>query len=66
MNIDERIEALTMNLELAMREIEALTAKTARDTEALQALAKQDGGNIRALARIAEIRRLTTLEGREQ
>jgi hypothetical protein len=57
MNIDERIEALTMNLELAMKEIEAL-----------QVLARQDGENIRALARIAESheRRLTTLEGDDQ
>jgi hypothetical protein len=47
MNIDERIEALTMNLELAMKEIEAL-----------QVLAKQDGENIRALVRIAEIHEL--------
>lgn len=56
MNIDERIEALTMNLELAMREIEGL-----------QVLARQDGENIRALARIAESheRRLTQLEGGE-
>lgn len=56
MNIDERIEALTMNLELAMKDIEAL-----------RALARQDGENIRALARIAEIheRRLTSLEGDE-
>lgn len=57
MNIDERIEALTMNRELAMREIEAL-----------QILARQDGENIRALARIAESheRRLTALEGGDQ
>ncbi len=56
MNIDERIEVLTMNLELALREIETL-----RDT------AKQDGENIRALDRIAEIheRRLTAIEGSE-
>jgi hypothetical protein len=57
MNIDERIEAIAMNLELAMKEIEAL-----------QVLARQDGENIRALVRIAEIheRRLTTLEGDDQ
>jgi hypothetical protein len=55
--IDERIEELTMNLELAHREIQDL-----------QKLARQDGENIRALARIAEIheRRLSTLEGDEQ
>jgi hypothetical protein len=57
MNIDERIEALTMNLELAMKEIEAL-----------QVLAKQDGENIRALVRIGEIheRPLTSLESDDQ
>jgi ACT domain-containing protein len=64
MNIDERIEALTMNLELAMREIEALTS----NVSTLQTVARQDGENIRALARIAEIheRRLTALEGDDQ
>ena len=64
MNIDERIEALTMNLELAMKDIEA----TSRDIEALQVLAKQDGENIRALVRIAEIheRPLTSLESDDQ
>jgi hypothetical protein len=64
MNIDERIEALTMNLELAMKDIEA----SSRSIEALQVLAKQDGENIRALVRIAEIheRRLTALEGDDQ
>jgi hypothetical protein len=44
MTIDERIEAITMNLELARREIQDL-----------KELARQDGENIRALARIAEI-----------
>jgi hypothetical protein len=61
MTIDERIEALTrrhealtMNLELIGNEVQTLLAA-----------AKQDGENIRALARIAEIheRRLTDLEG---
>ena len=53
MTIDERIQALTMNLEIATRDIEAL-----RD------MAKADGENIRALARIAEIdeQRLADLE----
>ncbi len=44
MNIDERIEALTMNLELV-----------SRDIEMLRAFIQQDAENIRALARIAEI-----------
>ena len=43
MTIDERIEALTMNLELAFRDIHEL-----------KELAHRDGENIRALARIAE------------
>ena len=51
MTMDERIEALTMNLELAHRDIQDLRA-TVQD---LQTLARQDGENIRALARIAEI-----------
>ena len=57
MTIDERIEALTMNLELAHREIQDL-----------KVIAQQDGENIRALARIAEIheRRLTDIEGGEK
>jgi hypothetical protein len=51
MTIDERIEALTMNLELMSREIEGL-----RETSAhLVVTSRQDGENIRALARIAEI-----------
>jgi hypothetical protein len=64
MTIDERLEALTMNLELAMKDIEA----SSRRIEALQVLAKQDGENIRALVRVAEIheRRLTSLEGDDQ
>ncbi len=61
MNIDERIEALTMNLELGLREIEALRV----NIQTLYATAQQDGENIRALARIAEAheRRLPDLEG---
>ena len=54
MTIDERIEALVMTAE-------PLT----RDVEELRKIAQQDGENIRALARIAEIhkRRITDLEG---
>jgi archaellum component FlaC len=54
MNIDERIEALVMSLELLTRDVQDLKQATL-----------QDGENIRALARIAEIheRRLTHLEG---
>lgn len=61
MNVDERIEALTMNLELFGRDVETLRASVER----LYATVEQDAENIRALARIAEIheRRLTSLEG---
>ena len=57
MTIDERIEALTVNLE-----------PVSRDIADLKVAAQQDGENIRALARIAEIheRRPTQLEGGEQ
>ncbi len=54
MIIDERIEALTMNLELIALRVETLTGLVEKDAE-----------NIRALARIAGIHehRLTDLEG---
>ncbi len=54
MSIDERLAALAMNLELLTR-----------DVQDLKAVAQQDGENIRALARIAEIheRRRGGLEG---
>jgi hypothetical protein len=56
MNIDERLEALTMNLELLYR-----------DVQDLKLAAQQDGENIRSLVRLAEIheRRLTHLEGED-
>jgi hypothetical protein len=38
MNIDERIEALTMNLELGMREIESLKLIVLQDAEKIRAL----------------------------
>lgn len=50
MTIDERIEALTMNLELAFRDIHELKEVTYQ----LKELAHKDGENIRALARVAE------------
>lgn len=54
MNIDERIEALVMTCELLTKDVQSLF-QTAR----------QDGENIRGLARIAEIheKRITDLEG---
>ena len=60
MTIDERIEALTMNLELMGHQQEA----QGRRIDALIKAVEQDAENIRALARIAELheRRLTDLE----
>ncbi len=54
---DERIDVITMNLELLSHTVEARTANSVRDAE-----------SIRTLARIAEIyeRRLTALEGGNQ
>ncbi len=51
MSIDERLEALTMNLELLWRETRELKPVVDKRVAAAQ----QDGENIRALARIAEI-----------
>jgi len=68
MSIDERLdrlterrEALTMNLELLHRDVQDLRVLVDRVVIASQ----QDGENIRALVRIAEIheRRPTHLEG---
>lgn len=60
MTIDERIEALTMNLELISHQQET----QGKRIEMLITVAEKDGENIRALARIAEVheRRLTDLE----
>jgi hypothetical protein len=60
MTIDERLEALTMNVELISRDVESLRQAVGGLLKASQ----QDGENIRALARIAEIheRRLGNLE----
>ena len=53
MTIDERLEAITMNLELASHEIQEL-----------RKLVEVDAENIRALARIAEMheRRISHIE----
>jgi uncharacterized protein (UPF0335 family) len=63
MTIDERLEKLTERHEALTQTVELLH----RDVQGLYALARQDGENIRALARIAEIRekRLTGIEGGE-
>ena len=51
MTLDERIEALVMTAELLTRDVEALRG----NVDALRSIAQQDGENIRALARIAEV-----------
>ena len=63
MTIDERLEKLTERHEALTMNLELLH----RDVQDLKAVAQQDGENIRALARIAEIheRRLTEIEGGE-
>ena len=72
MTIDERLQALTMNLELFSRDLESMREKAEAEDKRIQkriemliTAAQQDGENIRALARIAEAheRRLTDLEG---
>ena len=70
MTIDERLEKLTERHEALTQTVELVVAMQrdlTRDVQGLQTLAKQDGENIRALVRIAEIheRRLTGLEGGE-
>jgi hypothetical protein len=63
MTIDERLEKLTERHEALTQSVELLH----RDVQGLFAVARQDGENIRALARIAEIheKRLTEIEGGE-
>lgn len=68
MNIDERLEALAQSVELLtldIRQMQGTADKQQSTVDKLLETARQDGENIRALARIAEIheRRLTTLEG---
>ena len=61
MTIDERLERLAERHEALTQSVEILT----HDVETLRTIARQDGENIRALARIAEIheRRLSQIEG---
>ena len=68
MTIDERLEVLALSVELLthdIHEMQSVAKQTTRDIELLLAAAQQDGENIRALARIADIheRRITSLEG---
>jgi archaellum component FlaC len=51
MTIDERLERLTERHEALTQSVEMLT----HDVETLKTIAQQDGENIRALARVAEI-----------
>lgn len=67
MNIDERIEALTQNLEVMsglVRDLVKSVDELRESVDELRANSLRDSENIRALARIAEIheRRLTDLE----
>ena len=58
-DIEQRLEAVTMSLEFAARDIEALRAAGHGQSQRLghlETLARQDGENIRALARIAQAR----------
>jgi len=63
MTIDERLEKLTERHEALTMNLELLH----RDVQDLKTVVQQDGENIRALARIAEIheKRLTGIEGGE-
>lgn len=70
MDIDERIEALTVNIESLHASVHELWQSSQRHDAViaqLLAAARLDAENIRALARIAEAheRRLTDLEGGE-
>ena len=75
MTIDERLESLTARHEALTQTVELIAAMhrdnekrfdlLSRDLQDLKTTAQQDGENIRALARIAEIHheRLPRLEG---
>lgn len=67
--IDERLDALTMNLELLSHSVEAHDRQIDKLTAAIEkivALTNDDASAIRTLARIAEAheRRIDHLEGR--
>ena len=79
MTIDERLELIAQNLDTLTRihidndreyrerfqQLTEAIEKNTRDIELLKRVSEQDGENIRALARIAEIheQRLDDLEG---
>ena len=68
MSIDERLEALTMNLELQAREGESQRQSIHElrlSIQELKNLIEMDAQNIRSLARVAEAheRRLDHIEG---
>ena len=58
MTIDERLEKLTERHEALTQTVELIAAMQrdlTRDVQSLRTATQQDGDNIRALARIAEI-----------
>jgi hypothetical protein len=63
--LDRRIEAIAMNLELTVSMAQASEARMGKRLDQLLKNSEQDGENIRALARIAEMHehRLSDLEG---
>jgi len=68
MTIDERLEALTMNLELMSHSAEANARQIEKLTDAvtkLVSVSNEDATAIRTLARIADLheKRITGLEG---
>ena len=69
-NIDERIDALTMNLELLHHEVAAQTQNIDKLTtriDKLAAVVEVDGDNIRRLANIAASHehRIESIEGQQ-
>lgn len=63
--IDQRLEAIAMNLELTVAMAQASEGRIGKRIDNLLAAVEKDAENIRALARIAEIHehRLSDLEG---
>ena len=66
--LDQRIEAIAMNLELTVSMAQASEARMEKLIERFFAAVEKDAENIRALARVAEIHehRLSDLEGGER
>jgi hypothetical protein len=66
--IDQRLEAIAMNLELTVSMAQASEARIGKRIDDLLVAVEKDAENIRALARIAEIHehRLSDVEGGER